>query len=214
MFTGLIGEVGTIERIERRGSHVKLAIKTHKIATETAVGDSISVNGVCLTAVDVAGNVLTFDVSGETLERTALGAVARGARVNIETAMIAGDKLAGHFVLGHVDSVGRVVSIKPASGISDGVIEVEVAPDGMKWLIPKGSIALDGVSLTIANMHEQQFKCVVLEHTWNATNFAEMKCGSLVNIEYDYLVKSVHRALAGMIECDGLSFDKLKDWGY
>jgi len=193
---------------------VKLAINAHKTASMSAVGDSIAVNGACLTVLHLKGDILAFDISGETLRSAATSSFVKGARVNLETALCAGDKLGGHFVLGHVDAAGKVVSTKPAGETSDGNLEIEIPEGFEKLLIPKGSIAVDGVSLTIANVRGRRFDCAVLEYTWSNTTFGDLIPGSLVNIEFDYIVKSVHSALAGMIDSAGLSFERLKSMGY
>ena len=192
MFTGLIESVGTIERIEAHGSGSVLSVAT-PMSAELALGDSIAVNGVCLTVTTLRPDGFTVDVSPETLRVTTLGTFAAGRVVNLERPLRADARLGGHFVLGHVDGVGRVRALR-----KDGAsywLDLE-APQGLaRLLIEKGSIAVDGISLTVAKLEDRVFGVQIVPFTWQHTAMAFTKPGDPVNLEADVLGKYVARLL-------------------
>lgn len=185
MFTGLVQAVGTVIEAGRR-----LEI-SGELPRPTRIGDSIAVNGCCLTA---AADSLTFDLSDETLARTNLGALQEGSRVNLESSLAVGDAIGGHFVLGHVDGVGELSKV-------DGEIYTFAAPMGAEvFLAQKGSVAVDGVSLTVVNPRSHTFDVHVVEHTLRATTLGAIKPRAKVNIEFDVLARYVVRALQASSE--------------
>ena len=184
MFTGLVREVGRVSSFDEG----RLVVEA---TTSAQVGDSIAVDGVCLTVVENVGGRLAFDVVPETLDRVK----PFGARVNLEPALRAGDALGGHYVQGHVDGVGRVVAVQPEA---DGVrIRVEPAPELLRYLVEKGSVALEGVSLTVAAVGGTWFEIALIPHTLAETTLSELVPGSEVNLEMDVLAKYVERLLPG-----------------
>jgi riboflavin synthase len=215
MFTGLISEVAVLMRIEKRGKVAFIRVDAPKNAHEITIGDSVAINGVCLTAVDKQFSEIMFDVSSETLISSNLTGLKNSDRVNVELALKASDRLGGHFVLGHVDCTGVVVSVAKPLKDMDGCLKISIPEAESPLLIDKGSIAVNGVSLTIQRHEKGTFQTIVIPHTWTCTNFGYLKQGDIVNIEFDLLVKTVIRSLKGIIPPDqGISFDKLSEWGY
>jgi riboflavin synthase len=190
MFTGIVREVGEVVAVEEGGGPVRLRIRAPETAAETAVGDSVAVNGVCLTAVEAADGVLAFDAVPETLRRSSLGDLTSGAGVNVEPALRIGEPLGGHFVQGHVDGVGRV------RVVDEEGIEVEAPAELLRYCVEKGSIAVEGVSLTIAALAEDGFSVALIPHTRAETTLGRLREGDEVNLEADLLAKHVERLLA------------------
>jgi len=194
MFTGIIESIGTIARIERRGGDVRLHVDAGSLALDDVkLGDSISVSGVCLTAVEIAGAVFTVDVSTETLARTTLGALRDGDPVNLEKAMRLSDRLGGHLVAGHIDGVGRVVSIESDARSQRWLFELPAVL--ARYLAPKGSISIDGVSLTVNEVDGARFGVNLIPHTIDVTTFKTRRAGDAVNIEVDLLARYVEQLL-------------------
>ena len=190
MFTGIVREVGTVVAFD--GS--RLVVAAAETAAVSTVGDSVAVAGVCLTVVESSGGSLAFDVVPETLTRTALGRLEEGARVNLEAPVRVGDPLGGHLVQGHVDSVGRVRSVAQEG---DGRRVWFDAPESIvRYCLEKGSIAVDGVSLTIAAVGVDGFEVALIPHTLAVTTLGELEPGSQVNLEVDHLAKVVERLVA------------------
>jgi riboflavin synthase len=193
MFTGLIEDLGAVESIERTGDGAKLRIASH-LAGELALGDSIAVNGCCLTATAADGEGFEIEAMNQTLEVTALGAVEEGSRVNLELAMKAGDRLGGHIVQGHVDGVGTVV-LTADDGFARRV-RVELPPELLRYVVDKGSITLSGVSLTVAELGETWAEVSLIPETLERTNLGEIEAGSRINVECDIVAKYVERLVA------------------
>ena len=190
MFTGLIREVGTVRSMDDG----RLTLDAPETAAGVSIGDSIAVDGVCLTVVEHDGPALSFDAVPETLARTSLGALAEGSRVNIEPALRAGDPLGGHYVQGHVDGVGTVRSVEPEG---DGRrIWFDAAPELLRYVAEKGSIAVQGTSLTVAAVDPQGFAVALIPHTLEATTLDDLTPSAAVNLETDVLAKYVERLLA------------------
>jgi len=189
VFTGIVRELGTVESVEGNGDAVRLRVRAPETAERTTVGESVSVNGVCLTAVDTADGALEFDLVSETLRRSSLGRLEAGAAVNVEPALRAGDPLGGHFVQGHVDGVGRVLRVDEEG------LEVAAAPELLRYFVEKGSIAVEGVSLTIAALGGESFTVALVPHTRAATTLGEVSIGDEVNLEVDVIAKHVERLL-------------------
>jgi riboflavin synthase len=197
MFTGLVEEVGQVLWIRATTSGTQLQLAAPGIAEDLQKGDSVSVNGCCLTAETIRDGNITFDLLEETLDRTNLRALRRDSPVNLERALTAGGRLGGHFVQGHIDCALRVVSF--AESGADYRLEVELPDDFAHYAAFKGSIALNGVSLTIAEIHPASFVVWVIPHTRRQTNFASLQPGDLLNVEFDIIAKYVERMLPRMI---------------
>ena len=192
MFTGLVEEVGRVSRLEE-GEMLRLGIAAGRAAQETRAGDSVSVNGVCLTVGETDGGTLTFYAMPETLRRTALGDLSEGSAVNLERAMAAGSRFGGHIVQGHVDGVGEVLGVRP-----EGEAEIWEfgAPEAvLRYAVEKGSICVDGISLTLVSVKEGSFIVSILPQTRANTNLAELGEGDRVNLEADVIGKYVERLL-------------------
>lgn len=189
MFTGIIQELGEVININKISGGLSLQLKADKIALDSNLGDSISVNGVCLTVVKKDGNKLSFDLSEETLRKTNLGNLRIGEKVNLEPSLTPQSKIGGHFVTGHIDSTGI---IRSKSRIGEMMkIEFEVPENIMKFLVEKGSIAVDGISLTIVDILRKGFTVVIIPHTAKLTTLGFKDIGDAVNIEADILGKYV-----------------------
>jgi riboflavin synthase len=190
MFTGIVRELGAVEEIAPTDQGVRLRVRAAETSRAVAEGDSVSVSGVCLTAVEVEDGVIAFDVVQETLRRSTLGRLAAGAGVNIEPALQAGDPVGGHFVQGHVDGVGRVREVT-AEGL-----EIEAGPEIMRYCVEKGSIAVEGVSLTIAEIDETAFTVALVPHTREVTTLGRVAEGDDLNLEVDMLAKYIEKLVA------------------
>ncbi|NDC73965.1 riboflavin synthase [bacterium] len=195
MFTGIIEETGRVERFERGGDAWKLRVSARTALADVALGDSIAVNGCCLTVVKADSEGLEFDVLEETRRVTSLSAVGVGGVVNLERSLRFGGKMGGHFVSGHVDGLG-LVEVFEARG-ADRYLRVKAPEGGGRYLIHKGSIAIDGISLTVAEVEGDAFAVWLIPHTVAATNLAGKRPGDLVNLEFDLLGKYVEKLLAG-----------------
>jgi riboflavin synthase len=194
MFTGLIEEVGKVRWIRSKKSGIQLCVSAPFITSNLEPGDSVAVNGCCLTVTTTRREQITFDLLQETLRRTNLGTLGRGSLVNLERALSAGRRIGGHFVQGHIDSTTRVLSFD--SHGADYRFEVELAPEFRQYAVFKGSIALNGVSLTIAELFPRSLVVWIVPHTWRNTNFARLAPEDLLNVEFDLLGKYVERMLS------------------
>jgi riboflavin synthase len=187
MFTGIVRELGEVESLEPKDAGLRLRVRAPETAHGVGEGDSVSVSGVCLTAVAVDDGVIAFDVVQETLRRSTLGRLENGAGVNVEPALEAGDPVGGHFVQGHVDGVGRVRKVTPEG------LEIEAGPDILRYCVEKGSIAVEGVSLTIADLDETSFTVALVPHTREVTTLGRVAEGDDLNLEVDMLAKYVEK---------------------
>ena len=191
MFTGIVRELGRIEGLEETADGARLDVRAPEISAGVSLGDSISVSGVCLTVVSAEADLLTFDVVPETMRRSTLGRLSAGDPVNLEPALQAGDPLGGHFVQGHVDGIARV-----RRATEEG-LEIEAAPELLRYVVEKGSIALDGVSLTVATLDGDAFSVALVPHTKGVTTLGRAAPGDELNIEVDMLAKYVEKLTAG-----------------
>lgn len=219
MFTGIIQAVGTIAAVENRGGDRRFRIRTGKLdLADVALGDSIAVNGVCLTAVALPGDGFVADVSGETLSRTTLGTLATGSRVNLEKALTPTTRLGGHLVSGHVDGVGHVVSRTTDARSVRFCIEAPAAL--AKYIAEKGSICCDGVSLTVNTVAGARFDLNIVPHTIAETIIDQWQAGVAVNLEVDIIARYLERLLLGEKAADsaangsGLTLAKLAEHGF
>jgi len=195
MFTGIVEELGTVTTFERHGDIARLAIAARAVREGSDIGASLAVNGVCLTVVDRAVNGLVFEVGPETLRRTALDGLREGRQVNLERPLRFGGTLGGHLVLGHVDGVAiieRVERVESTARVRIALRDRELAP----LLIPQGSVAVDGVSLTVAALEITTFEVMVIPHTLAVTTFGRLAEGETVNVEMDVIGKYLQRSLA------------------
>lgn len=193
MFTGLVEETGTTVRLEREARSATLTVAVRTVQDGARIGDSLAVNGCCLTVTEIDCNRMTFDVIPETLDRTNLGELSPGAAVNLERPLTAGARLGGHFVQGHIDGVGTIVSMTPDDNAV--IVEIEAPPRLRRYLVEKGSVAVDGVSLTVAEVRPETFTVWTIPHTRQATTLGEKVVGDRVNLECDLLGKYIERLL-------------------
>lgn len=191
MFTGIIEELGTVKSIERADEHARITITRKGVGHDVKIGDSISVNGVCLTVVQKKGANVCFDAVYETLRKTAMGHLASGDPVNLERSMPVGGRFGGHFVQGHVDATGSIASIRQVD--NSYLIYIDVPRDLMRYIVKKGSIAVDGISLTVVDAEDKTFSVSIIPHTWEMTNLSTKRAGDPVNIETDIIAKYVER---------------------
>ncbi|HYK87380.1 MAG TPA: riboflavin synthase [Acidobacteriota bacterium] len=216
MFTGIIEETGRIEALRSGNRGTAIRIAADSIPLTLTIGDSIAVNGVCLTTTAVGNITFECDLSPETQRRTSLSRAREGTLVNLERPLTVASRLGGHFVLGHVDGMGELLSSKPAG---DGVeLAFSFPRDLDRYLVFKGSIAVDGISLTIASLEETSFVVAVIPHTLQNTNLKTLRIGDHVNLEVDILGKYLERFChLGLLEgrtTPGLSIEYLKEQGY
>jgi riboflavin synthase len=193
MFTGIVGEVGSVAEVAETGRSRRLSISGPHTHPGLSVGDSVAVNGVCLTVVAVGPDLFDLETVPETLERTNLGALGPGAVVNLERPVAAGGRFDGHIVQGHVDAVATVRSLR--SDDESSRLWFDVAAEHHRYIVRKGSIALDGVSLTVSGVDESGFEVVLIPHTLEATTFGALAVGDQVNVEVDVLAKYVERLM-------------------
>jgi len=194
MFTGIIEELGSVRTIEERGENARIVINAKTVTEGTNHGDSIAVNGVCLTALDIHDDSFAADVSRETLQRSTLGSLKPGAAVNLERAVTPETRLGGHMVQGHVDARGKFVSVDDLG--ESWTVRISFPPEVARYLVFKGSVAVEGISLTIANLADDYFEIAIIPKTWEVTNLSQLKPGDSVNLEVDVIGKYVERLLA------------------
>jgi len=211
MFTGLTEEIGIVKDKIHFGSGLRFTVEAEKISTELQIGESVSINGACQTVVTVTKNSFTFETIEETLKKTTLGSLMKGDKVNLERSMKADARLGGHFVLGHVDTRGKIVKIVPLSASHEITIAIE--PKYNNYLVRVGSVAVEGISLTVAEVNGTSFTVAIIPHTWKQTNLSTKKVGDEVNLEFDILGKYVAKIL-GKEESSGLTEERLKELGY
>ncbi|WP_427337789.1 riboflavin synthase [Caloranaerobacter sp. DY30410] len=193
LFTGLVEEVGIVKSILKGTKSVKIVIKAKKVLEDIKIGDSISTNGVCLTVTDFTDNTFSVDVMPETMKRSNLKNLVPGSKVNLERALRLGDRLGGHLVSGHIDGTGKILSFDK----EDNAVWVTIKPpeELLKYIIYKGSIAIDGISLTVAYIDNKVFKVSIIPHTKKVTTLIEKSLGDEVNLECDMIGKYVEKLL-------------------
>ncbi|HZU30153.1 MAG TPA: riboflavin synthase [Candidatus Angelobacter sp.] len=194
MFTGLIQETGEIARLERiagktGGSITRITVAANNIPSELKTGDSVAVSGVCLTALDIHGQQFSADLAEETLQRTSLQRLKTGSTVNLELPAKASDRMGGHVVQGHVDGTGTILSLQKIKYRDDWRLLIEIPPSLAKYVVPQGSITVEGISLTVAAIDGGHVEIAIIPHTWQATNLHALRQGDPVNIEVDVLAK-------------------------
>ena len=193
MFTGIIEEIGQIESVQKGSKSAVLHIRCNEVLDGTRVGDSIAVNGVCLTVTSMNNRGYTADVMAETLERSSLGSLKSGSRVNLERAMPADGRFGGHIVAGHIDGTGTIVEIpKDETAVW---YRVRTEPDILRYIVEKGSITIDGISLTVARVSREDFSVSIIPHTQGNTTLADRRTGDIVNLETDIIGKYIEKLL-------------------
>lgn len=215
MFTGLIEDIGKVQKLERCGSSAKLCVSTALPAAEFRPGDSVAVNGVCLTVTAIDAPLLTFDVSPETLDKSGLGRLLSGTPVNLERAMRLSDRLGGHIVTGHIDCVATLTERRTESG--NIIFFFRLPVDKCRYVIEKGSVAIDGISLTVNRVTADGFSVNIIPHTAEMTTLKGRKPGDVVNIETDVIGKYVERLLSTAAAPEGsggISMKKLLENGF
>ena len=213
MFTGIIEEIGTVKEVRHGHRSAVVTISAEKVLSGTSIGDSIAVNGVCLTVIAMDDDSFSADATPETISRSSLGQMHRGSRVNLERAMAADGRFGGHIVMGHIDGTGKVSRlIKDDNSV---LLSIEAAPDLMRYIVEKGSIAIDGISLTVAEVWESGFTVSVIPHTASATTIGWMVTGTTVNLETDIIGKYAERFLMPEKRSrKGITAEMLSEYGF
>lgn len=214
MFTGIIEEVGIVSRIQRSGSSSFIEIQAKKVLEDVHLGDSIAVNGVCLTVTHFGSGLFRADVMNETLSRSSLGSLTSGSPVNLERAMAAGGRFGGHIVSGHIDGTGTVTDIR-----NDGIAvwyTINTSPQILHYIVEKGSVAIDGISLTVAKVTDTSFSVSIIPHTASQTILGTKKSGDTVNLENDIIGKYVEKLMkpAEAEKVSGITMDFLAKNGF
>jgi riboflavin synthase len=217
MFTGIIEELGRVRSLEKRGEGARLRVEARTVTSDTQEGDSIAVNGVCLTAIDVRPDSFAADGSRETLQRSTLGRLRAGSPVNLERAVTPSTRLGGHIVQGHVDGRGRFLGAEEHGG--SWTIRIAYPKELARYLVFKGSVSVEGISLTVAGLDEEYFEVAVIPKTWAVTNLSHLRPDDEVNLEADIIAKYVERLLAmtpntNIETSSGLTIEKLANLGY
>jgi riboflavin synthase len=194
MFTGIVEETGRVKTIAPSAKSIRLTITARLAARGAKLGDSLAVNGCCLTIVKIRGNNLEFDLLRETWDRTNFRELMPGSAVNLERSLAIGDRLHGHFVTGHIDGVGAIKRLEKRG--ADWLLEIQPPRDVMRYIVFKGAIAIDGISLTVADVSKKSFRIWIIPHTYEVTALHDRAAGSLVNIEADMLAKYTENLLA------------------
>lgn len=212
MFTGIIEEVGAVRHIRMGSASCVITVGAEKVLTDVHIGDSIAVNGTCLTVCSFDGGSFSADVMPETMRRTNLGTLAPGSPVNLERAMAANGRFGGHIVSGHIDGTGQVRSLRR----EDNAVWVRIAasPDILRYIVEKGSISIDGISLTVASVTAQDFAVSVIPHTGEETTLLHKKPGDIVNLECDILAKYVEKLLGHSTAKGGITPQFLSEHGF
>lgn len=210
MFTGIIEEMGTVRRLERTTQSCRLTIAATIVLQDTKIGDSIAVNGVCLTVTDLQTDAFTADVMPETLRRSSLGMLHSGSLVNLERAMAANGRFGGHIVSGHIDGTGKIASKMPEGNAQ--IVTISAAPSLLRYIVEKGSIAIDGISLTVVKVTNSSFSVSLIPHTGDCTTLLSKRAGELVNLETDVIGKYVEKLIQSAQPT--LTTSMLKQYGY
>ncbi|MBP2022106.1 riboflavin synthase [Clostridium punense] len=215
MFTGLVEEIGIVESISKSTKSARIAIKASTVLEGVKLGDSICTNGVCLTVTSFGGNKFTVDAMAETMRRSNLSNFQIGEEVNLERALRVGDRLGGHIVTGHIDGMGTISSYEKEDNAV--WITISASKEILKYIVQKGSIAIDGVSLTVAYVDDNVFKVSIIPHTKDMTTLLRKKVGAVVNLECDVLGKYVEKFLGGKEQAPvdkGIDFNFLSEHGF
>jgi riboflavin synthase len=195
MFTGLVQETGQIAGLKQVSGKTRITVNAQTVPAELKLGDSVAVSGVCLTAVEIAPHGFSCDLAEETLKRTSLGNLKQGSVVNLELATRPEERLGGHVVQGHVDGVGKLLSLEKIKDREDWRLTIEIPDELSRYVVPQGSITVEGISLTVAHINSNQIEIAIIPHTYQATNLYTLKRNSPVNIEVDVLAKYAEKLM-------------------
>lgn len=213
MFTGIVEYSGVVRSVRFSSTGGVVSVDIGPLAEGTKLGDSIAVNGVCLTVTKLAGTIADFDVSGETVSKSSIGKVKSAAKVNLERAMLAGGRFGGHIVQGHVDGLAKITAVEKKGDFVE--IRFEPAAELLSEIVPKGSVAIDGISLTVAKIDHKGFSVAVIPVTLQETTLRSAKTGDIVNIETDIICKTIKRQLEKIAgKGDSLTMDKFRELGF
>ncbi len=214
MFTGIIEEVGRVIKIAQDNGNRRLTVSSSQLVKELKTGDSIAVSGVCLTAVDIKPNSVGFDLAEETWNRTSFSRIQQGALVNLELPMRADGRFGGHIVQGHVDGTGKFLALDPIANADDYWLRIEIPPDLARYVIFKGSLSIEGISLTVAKIEGTRVTVAIIPHTVEMTNLKSLKPGDPVNLEVDMIAKYVEKMMQGDSSNSSLTLEKLVAAGF
>jgi len=214
MFTGIIEEVGKVTAIKQERGTRRLTVAATHLAKELRKGDSIAVSGVCLTAVDITPGSVTFDLADETWKRTSFSRMHEGALVNLELPMRADGRFGGHVVQGHVDGTGEFLALDRIPGADDYWLHILIPADLARYVIFKGSLCIEGISLTVAQIERLEVTVAIIPHTWEMTNLRSLKAGDPVNLEADMIAKYVEKMMKGESANSPLTIERLVQQGF
>jgi riboflavin synthase len=214
MFTGLVEEVGTIASIVERGGNHRIAINAPNSAKELKQGDSVAVSGVCLTALDMKPDSFCADLAAETWTRTSFSRITEGAQVNLELPLKADGRMGGHMVQGHVDGTGQLVALEPIPNADDFWLHIDIPEQLEKYVVFKGSIAIEGISLTVAKLEGLRLTIAIIPHTIKMTNLGSLKPGEPVNIETDIVAKYLEKWIQRDEQTGALTIERLVAQGF
>jgi riboflavin synthase len=203
MFTGIVEEIGRVTRIEQRGENRRITVTAEHAPKELKTGDSVAVSGVCLTAVDIEAGSFSADLAPETWTRTSFSRIEEGALVNLELPMKADGRFGGHIVQGHVDGVGKVIAFERIADSENWWLQIELPDDVEKYTVYKGSISVEGISLTVAQLEGNRCTIAVIPHTVEMTNLHSLKPGDSVNVEADLIAKYVEKMIMNKTDAEG-----------
>jgi riboflavin synthase len=214
MFTGIIEEVGRVAKIEQRGENRRITVETVNTAKELATGQSVAVSGVCLTALDIKPKSFSADLAPETWTRTSFSRIHEGARVNLELPMKADGRFGGHIVQGHVDGVGKLIELERIADSENWRLHIEIPSEIAKYTVFKGSISIEGISLTVANLERNRCMIAIIPHTVEMTNLGSLKPGDPVNLEADLIAKYVEKMMKGGAKQSSITVEELVRQGF
>src|SRR5579863_3739420 len=214
MFTGIIEEVGRVVRVTQSNGTRGLTVGCKQLGKELRKGDSIAVSGVCLTAIEITPETVSFDLAEETWRRTSFSRIKPGALVNLELPMRADGRFGGHIVQGHVDGTGKFVALEEIPGADNYWLRIEIPPDLARYVIFKGSLSIEGISLTVAKVEGTQVTVAVIPHTVEMTNLMSLKHGDPVNLEVDLIAKYVEKMIHGDSANSSITIEQLVEQGF
>jgi riboflavin synthase len=214
MFTGIIEEVGHVSEITHEGGNRRLTVSSSDLVRELKKGDSIAVSGVCLTAVEITAKSVGFDLAEETWNRTSFSRIKEGALVNLELPMRADGRFGGHIVQGHVDGTGKFLALEPIPDTDNYWLRIEIPPELARYVIFKGSLAIEGISLTVAGIEGTKVTVAIIPHTVEMTNLNSLKRGDPVNLEVDMIAKYVEKMMQGDSANSSITLQKLVQAGF
>ena len=210
MFTGIVEEMGTVRRLNQSPNRCELELSASKVLEGTQIGDSIAVNGVCLTVIRLGEEHFTADVMPETLRRSNLGQLKPGSKVNLERAMAANGRFGGHIVAGHIDGTGKILAMQPEGNAV--LVTISATPELLRYVVEKGSIAIDGISLTVAKVSHTDFTVSLIPHTREETTLLKHRSGEIVNLETDIIGKYVEKLMQP--KSNGVTMELLQQNGF